>query len=147
MISPRLAAFAAFFIAFMPMKSEASLSRISACGAHAYVSSHYASRFQGFVTELCKSGYRIREMGGWRSWGSCWGCNMHPRALALDVNQLARNLTRPRMPKSVSAMAVRHGLYPGAYFSSPDTGHFEVAGIKNYSRHHHHRRIHYAWQR
>lgn len=133
------------------------LSRIGACGAHAYVSSSYAGRFQGFVNELCRSGYPIKSMGGWRSRGSCRGCNMHPRGLALDVNQFARNYVRPRMGGNVSAMARRHGLYPGAYFSSPDTGHFEVAGIKNYSRHgrkhrrhyyaRHNRRTQYAWWR
>src|SRR5436309_3563358 len=63
----------------------------AASGAIACVASHTAAKFQAFVTELESTGYRIDFMGGWRAHGSCRGCNMHPRGLAIDINQTGRN--------------------------------------------------------
>jgi hypothetical protein len=98
----------------------------AASGAFACVASHTADKFQAFVTELESTGYRIDFMGGWRAHGSCRGCNMHPRGLAIDINQTGRNRVTRRFPAGVTAMAERHGLLHGAVWNNADAGHFEL---------------------
>jgi len=98
----------------------------AASGAIACVASHTAAKFQAFVTELESTGYRIDFMGGWRAHGSCHGCNMHQRGLAIDINQTGRNRVTHRFPAGVTAMAERHGLLHGAVWNNADAGHFEL---------------------
>jgi hypothetical protein len=98
----------------------------AASGAIACVTASTAAKFQGFVTELEATGYRIDFMGGWRAHGSCRGCNMHPRGLAIDINQTGRNRVTRRFPPGVTAMAERHGLLHGAVWQNADAGHFEL---------------------
>lgn len=112
-----------------PGPRHAGLAAIrSVNGRVAYVAASAAGRFQAFIHDLEATGYRIGVMGGWRRHGSCRGCNMHPRGLALDIDQVARNRTTRQLPGSVSAIAARHGLLHGAVWRNPDAGHFEVAG-------------------
>ena len=99
----------------------------SKAGPTAKVARSAAPKFQAFIDELEATGYRIRFMGGWRRHGSCRGCVMHPRGLALDINQTARNRVTDRFPAGIGQMAKRHGLFSGGgWRSTPDTGHFEV---------------------
>jgi hypothetical protein len=98
----------------------------AASGAIACVTASTAAKFQGFVSELEATGYRIDFMGGWRAHGSCRGCNMHPRGLAIDINQTGRNRVTRRFPPGVTAMAERHGLLHGAVWANADAGHFEL---------------------
>ncbi len=104
--------------------------RLSAVRAHsgaiACVASRAASAFQGFVTALESSGYRIDFMGGWRAHGSCRECNMHPRGLAIDINQTGRNRVTHRFPAGPTELAARYGLLHGAIWGNADTGHFEL---------------------
>jgi hypothetical protein len=95
-------------------------------GAVACVASRASSNFQGFVTALEQTGYRIDFMGGWRAHGSCRLCNMHPRGLAIDINQTGRNRVTHQFPSGVTALAARYGLLHGAVWSNADTGHFEL---------------------
>jgi hypothetical protein len=95
-------------------------------GATACVASNVAARFQAFVSDLESTGYRIDFMGGWRRHGSCRQCNMHPRGLAIDINQTGRNRVTRRLPAGVTAMAERHGLLHGAVWANADAGHFEL---------------------
>lgn len=92
------------------------------------VAASHAHRFQGFVNDLEASGYRISIMTGWRSWGSCRGCDRHPKGLAIDIDQIARNklIRGKRLPGNVTAIAARHGLFHGALWRNADGGHFEV---------------------
>jgi hypothetical protein len=95
-------------------------------GATACVASNAARNFQAFVSDLESTGYRIDFMGGWRRHGSCRECNMHPRGLAIDINQTGRNRVTRRLPAGVTEMAERHGLLHGAVWSNADAGHFEL---------------------
>ncbi len=95
-------------------------------GATACIASSAASHFQAFVAALEATGYRIDFMGGWRAHGTCRYCNMHPRGLALDINQTGRNRITHRFPSGVTALAASYGLLHGAVWSNPDTGHFEL---------------------
>ena len=98
----------------------------SASGAVACVTSRAASAFQGFVSALEATGYRIDFMGGWRAHGSCRQCDMHPRGLAIDINQTGRNRVTHRFPAGVTELAAHYGLLHGAIWDHPDTGHFEL---------------------
>jgi len=95
-------------------------------GAVACVASSAASAFQGFVSALEATGYRIDFMGGWRAHGSCRRCDMHPRGLAIDINQTGRNRVTRRFPPGVTQLAAHFGLLHGAIWSNADTGHFEL---------------------
>jgi hypothetical protein len=95
-------------------------------GAIACVASKAAGKFQSFVTALEATGYRIDFMGGWRRHGSCHMCNMHPRGLAIDINQTGRNRVTRRFPSGVTALAAQHGLLHGAVWNNADAGHFEL---------------------
>jgi hypothetical protein len=104
-----------------------SLSLIrAASGATACIAHSAAGAFQGFVSALEATGYRIDFMGGWRAHGSCRQCNMHPRGLALDINQTGRNRVTRRLPSGVTALAAHYGLLHGAVWSNADAGHFEL---------------------
>jgi len=100
-------------------------------GAVACVASHAASKFQAFVTALEATGYRIDFMGGWRKHGSCRGCNMHPRGLAIDINQTGRNRVTRSFPAGVTALAEQNGLLHGAVWQHADAGHFELLTASN----------------
>lgn len=95
-------------------------------GATACVAHRAASSFQAFVTALEATGYRIDFMGGWRAHGSCYQCNMHPRGLAIDINQTGRNRVTRRFPPGVTALAAQYGLLHGAVWHNADAGHFEL---------------------
>ena len=95
-------------------------------GAIACVTSKAADKFQSFVTALEATGYRIDFMGGWRRHGSCHMCNMHPRGLAIDINQTGRNRVTRRFPSGVTALAAQYGLLHGAVWNNADAGHFEL---------------------
>jgi hypothetical protein len=105
-------------------------------GATACVAYAAASAMQGFVNALEATGYRIDFMGGWRSHGSCRRCDMHPRGLAIDINQIGRNRVTRRFPPGVTALAERYGLLHGAIWPHADTGHFELlsASPSRYAR-------------
>ena len=95
-------------------------------GATACVTSSAAGNFQEFVSALESTGYRIDFMGGWRSHGSCRRCDMHPRGLAIDINQTGRSRVTRGFPSGVTALAARYGLLHGAVWPHPDVGHFEL---------------------
>ena len=53
-------------------------------------------------------------------------CNMHPRGLAIDINQTGRNRVTRRFPSGVTALAAQYGLLHGAVWNNADAGHFEL---------------------
>lgn len=100
---------------------------VSRSGARAQVADAAAGPFQCLVDRLEGAGYPIRFMGGWRRHGSVRH-SLHPAGLALDVNQIARNVTRPRMPAGATGWAASCGVLHGAIWRNPDAGHFQIGG-------------------
>ena len=103
----------------------------SVSGATAHVAAGATAAFQCLVTALDNAGYPIRFMGGWRAHGSVPG-SLHPAGLALDVNQLSRNVTRPHMPSNEIELANACGLVSGAQWAHGDSG---PIAISNALRH------------
>lgn len=104
------------------------LVAISCGGKPARVAASAAGKFSAFCSDLAATGYRIQFVGGWRARGSCRGCNMHPRGLAIDINQTGRDRCAGGCPRGahVNALARKHGLLHGAEWRNADAGHFEV---------------------
>lgn len=144
----RLILAAAMLCALVAMPAEAGTVR-SKSGATAHVADRAVQAFQCLVDKLDSSGYRIKFMGGWRKHGSVRR-SLHPSGMALDINQYSRNVTRPRIPASATAMARACGLIHGEVWGWADAGHFQLGGWAGRSKHHRHRyarkhhRKHYA---
>lgn len=115
----------------------------SVSGATAHVAASATQAFQCLVDRLDANGYPIRFMGGWRAHGSVPG-SLHPAGLALDVNQLSRNVTRPAMPSNEIALANACGLISGRQWANGDSGHFQLGGWAGRSHYAARRRRHYA---
>jgi hypothetical protein len=116
----------------------------SSSGAAAHVAPSAAPAFQCLVSALDRQGYAIHSMGGWRAHGSVRG-SLHPAGLALDINQLSRNVTSPHMPSNEVALANGCGLVSGAQWANGDSGHFQVGGwggSGKVARHHRSSRSH-----
>jgi hypothetical protein len=105
------------------------LVAISCGGVSVRVAASAATKFAGFCAEMSASGYHALSKGtnGYRPWGTCSGCDMHPKGLAIDYSQAARDKTYVRMDRrTVSVIAKRHGLVSGGDWCNGDLGHFEV---------------------
>lgn len=122
-----------FLVAGFALASSSALAgQIRAkSGATAHVADSATSAFQCLVNGLEATGYRIHFMGGWRKHGSVRG-SLHPAGLALDINQFARNVTRPHLPASATSIAQSCGLIHGAVWRNADAGHFQKGGWGGY---------------
>jgi hypothetical protein len=114
------------------------------------VAEQYAERFQGFLSELEGTGYKIRAghigagEGGY-SWRGVGGASVHTRPSrhslgeAIDINPRENpwsNKFRTDMPPGVGDMARRLGLKWGGEWNKPDTMHFQVdKNIKSIDAH------------
>lgn len=107
---------------------------LSTSGATAHVAPRAADAFQCLISALDQQGYPIRFMGGYRAHGSVRH-SLHPKGLALDINQYGRNRTRPRMPSNEIALANKCGLISGAQWASSDSGHFQLGGWSGRDQH------------
>jgi hypothetical protein len=96
-------------------------------GATATVADRAVSTFQCIVDRLEGQGYPVRFLGGYRRHGSVRH-SLHPMGLALDINQYARNRTRPRMPSNEIAIANGCGAVSGAQWRHADSGHEQIGG-------------------
>lgn len=102
-----------------------------------------AEQFRGFLQEVADTGYPIFDLGCYspryidpRYTGGAKILSQHGRAKACDINQCRRNrvgvchgtrlVKAMPFPASINAIAHKHGLKPGAEWSSPDAGHFEI---------------------
>jgi hypothetical protein len=96
-------------------------------GAVAYVAGHASTAFQCVIDKLEAQGYPVKEMGGYARGGHIRG-SLHYSGTALDINQLARNVTSPRMPANEIQIANDCGLISGAQWRHADSGHFQLGG-------------------
>ena len=120
----------------------------AATGAVAYVSGRAMEAFQCVIGKLEAQGYPIKEMGGYANGGHIRH-SLHYSGHALDINQLERNVTSPKMPANEIELANSCGLISGAQWRRADSGHFQLGGYDGktrYASNHHHRR-HYASRR
>ena len=101
-------------------------------GAVARVAAHATESFQCIVNKLEQNGYPVRFMGGLSS--GHMRNSLHHVGLALDVNQIARNVTKPRMPGNEIELANSCGLISGAQWRHADSGHFQLGGYSGRSR-------------
>lgn len=99
----------------------------AASGAVAHVAVSAAGAFQCFIDRLEGQGYPVRFMGGYARGGHIRG-SLHYSGRALDVNQLARGVTRPRMPANEIELANGCGLVSGAQWAHNDSGHVQLGG-------------------
>jgi hypothetical protein len=66
------------------------------------------------------------------AWVGGYGCrprrtSNHPRGLAIDINQYARDRTRPAVPRRPGVQIARNcNATSGAVWRNPDNGHFEI---------------------
>lgn len=115
-----------FTLCLLPSCGTQTATIHTANGHTAQVSAAHAFQFQSFINDLEGRGYAIKSLGGVRKHGSCKGCDKHPKGEAIDINQTARNRVTARFPRDVTTLAAAHGLFHGALWCHPDTGHFEV---------------------
>lgn len=107
-------------------------------GALAKVASSAVGAFQCVIDALEHEGYPVKFMGG-LSAGHMRN-SLHHVGLALDINQYARNVTKPHMPSNEISLAHSCGLTSGAEWRHGDSGHFQVGGSHYAGRRHNHRR-------
>ena len=117
----------------------------AASGAIAYVAGRATSAFQCVIDRLEAEGYPVKFMGGFARGGHIRH-SLHYVGLALDINQLERNVTKPRMPSNEIQLANSCGLVSGAQWANGDSGHFQLGGWTGGGRHyaHRHTRMRYA---
>jgi hypothetical protein len=80
------------------------------------------------VEKLRAQGLPIKTL-----WG--YGCrpasySLHPRGLAVDVDQYARDRTSPQVPRQAGVQIANScNVVSGAIWRNPDNGHFEVHSL------------------
>jgi hypothetical protein len=104
------------------------------------VAARAAVAFQCVINKLEGEGYPVKFMGGWASHGHIRH-SLHYAGLALDINQIERNVTKPPMPKNEIEIARGCGLTSGASWGYADSGHFELSGATRVASYRHR---HYA---
>jgi hypothetical protein len=112
--------------------SGAGVVRSGKTGATAFVDPKYAGRFQAYIDDLENNyGARIVFMGGGRG-GRCGLANQHAcgGGQAVDVCQYSWGVVDRRcgLPSRgvLAKIARNNGLYEGAEWCRPDTGHVQV---------------------
>lgn len=84
-----------------------------------------AGPFQCVINHLESNGVRIKFMRGYGR-GSVQG-SRHPAGKGLDINQTARNVTRPHVPVHLAnAAADKCGVVSGARWRWRDNGHWNL---------------------
>ena len=110
----------------------------TASGQKTKVSAQHAEKFQGFISDLEATGYKINSLGGYadRNVAGTNKKSYHAQGMAIDINPRQNPHTFPgdsnygqtNMPANVGALARKHGLgWGGNWRSSKDTMHFSAA--------------------
>lgn len=99
----------------------------SRSGVRVRVAPSARAALQCVVDHVEAAGVRIKFMRGYGP-GTVKG-SLHPGGRAIDINQLARNVTRPVVPVHVAnAAGDVCGLISGARWGYQDTGHWNMPG-------------------
>lgn len=137
----RLPSVAAALILLVVAASASIVS--SRSGVRVNVSPSAAGSLQCVINYVESHGVRITAMRGYGR-GTVRG-SLHPGGNALDINQYARNRTRPHVPAHISnAAADACGVISGARWGYADNGHWNL-GITA-SRHVRYARRHYRYR-
>lgn len=104
-------------------------------GKTATVNAAAADAFSGFLSDLEKTGYKIRSLGGYSNRGKAGGSGLseHAFGTAIDINPDANPFRSDRtdLPANIHDMAAKWGLVWGGDWTSPkDTMHFQWGGSK-----------------
>lgn len=92
-------------------------------------------KLQCVVNYVESAGVRIAAMRGYGR--GTVRASLHPSGRAMDINQTARDVTRPRVPRSVSNAAAREcGVVTGNSWCNRDNGHWQVGGHDGCHRRH-----------
>lgn len=114
--------------------------RVGAGGVTASVAAAATGPMQCVLDALVSRGYPVRFMRGFGR-GSVAG-SLHPAGMAMDVNQLSRGVTSPRMPSDEISLANGCGVISGAQWTNNDSGHFQLGGWSGTGRQGHSHSIH-----
>lgn len=94
-------------------------------GIRIHVAEGARKALQCVVDYVERHGVKIKAMRGYGA-GTVAG-SLHPSGRALDINQTARDVTSPRVPRSVSNGAGEAcGVISGARWRDADNGHFNL---------------------
>jgi hypothetical protein len=97
----------------------------SASGVRISVNPSAQVALQCVVDYVEQAGIKITAMRGYGR-GTVRG-SLHPSGRAIDINQTARDATRPRVPRDVANNAAdKCGVVSGARWSYPDNGHWNL---------------------
>lgn len=99
---------------------------LSKSGKSIKVAPNARAALQCVVDYVERAGVRIKAMRGY-GLGTV-RASLHPSGRAIDINQTARDVTRPRVPRSVSNAAADHcGVVSGARWGYADNGHWNLS--------------------
>lgn len=91
-----------------------------------------APAFEGFLTDLAKTGYPIKSSGGfnYRNMRGSDKLSQHAFGNAIDLNALENPMgsREHNLPGNVGQLAAKHGLEWGGVWDRPDPMHFEWRG-------------------
>lgn len=105
-------------------KNSPDLATVStAAGIPITVNRTLVNQFQGFISDLVKTGYTPKHISCWAASGHVANSN-HYHGGACDFDQWARNKTNASM-YHVAALASKWNLRDGCSFRSPDCGHID----------------------
>lgn len=109
----------------------------SASGHKALVHADHAKKFQGLISDLEGTGYKIKDIGGYnvRNIAGSNKPSQHSFGNAIDINHLENPVTYPgqknygqtNLPKNIRDIAKKHGLgWGGDWRKKKDTMHFSA---------------------
>ena len=111
---------------FIALSVPADAATIGVRGVTTQVAQGAQNALQCVLNALVARGYPVKFIRGYGK-GSVRG-SLHPSGYALDVNQLRRGVTVPRMPRDEVQLAASCGAISGAVWRNNDSGHFQVGG-------------------
>ena len=123
----------ATFILFLTCVEASAATVTSRSGVRVQVSNGAYPALQCVVDYVERAGVRITSMRG-TGRGTVRG-SLHPSGNALDINQYARNRTRPSVPAHISnAAADACGVISGARWGYADNGHWNLGNGERQTR-------------
>jgi hypothetical protein len=117
-----------------PVSGGTGLASVSTGGLEAQVASALAPAFQGFLTDLASTGYKVTSLGGYsdRNIAGTSTPSYHSVGAAIDINPLSNPVTYgstvTNLPSNISDIAAKWGLgWGGNWSSKSDPMHFSAA--------------------